>query len=137
MSSRHKMDIEKEKLYSHLSNTDTSSTPSLQEYELIALVISQAVLNTCENPCVLKYSILMMLPDRTEWDVERYADKVKNTKVTRDGGAKCNVNLRGYFPPTICGEVTKPSTVLDCFDRIILWNLPGIICSGRVVRVHL
>jgi hypothetical protein len=134
LSSRHEMDIEKEKLYSHLSKLDTSSMPLAQEYELIALVISQAVLNSCENPHVLKYSILMMPPDHTDWDVERYADKVKNTKVTKDGGVKCDVNLRNYFPPAICGEVTKPSTVLDCNDRIVLWNLPGILYPGRVVR---
>lgn len=48
------MDIEKEKLYFHLSKLDSSSMPLSQEYELIALVISQAVLNSCENLHVLK-----------------------------------------------------------------------------------
>jgi len=44
------MDIERENLYNQLSRLETSSAPSSQEYELIALVISQAVLNSCENP---------------------------------------------------------------------------------------
>ena len=75
-----------------------------------------------------------MFPDHTDWDVEQYADKVKNTKVAKDGGMICDVNLRSYFRPAIFGEVTKPATILDRHDRIVLWNLPGILCPGRVVR---
>jgi branched-subunit amino acid aminotransferase/4-amino-4-deoxychorismate lyase len=46
---RDEMNSKKENLYDYLAKSGPHSEPSLQEYELIALVVSQAVLNSCEN----------------------------------------------------------------------------------------
>src|SRR5215470_3200707 len=44
--------MEIQKLHAHLSKSEPSSMPSSQEYELIVLVVTQAVLNSCKSPHV-------------------------------------------------------------------------------------
>ncbi|KAI6010014.1 hypothetical protein EDC04DRAFT_2610420 [Pisolithus marmoratus] len=81
---------------------------SCQELKLTALVISHAILNPWE--------------DVTEWDVDRFAEPMKNV-----------MDKTKYFPHPQWGHISDPTTILDVHGRVLVWYLPGIIPPARVV----
>jgi hypothetical protein len=81
---------------------------------------------------VRKY--LNLPPDRTEWDVERYADHVKNSRVTEDGGLSAHdVKLQKFFKQSSFGNIDVPAVICDMHGKIVTWCLPDIICLARIV----
>lgn len=75
--------------------------------------------------------------DQTDWDVERLADRVKNTR-PQEGDANASVEdkrLAKYFKNPQFGEFDEPATVIDRHGRIILWHLPLIISVYRMVCI--
>jgi hypothetical protein len=71
---------------------------------------------------------------KTEWDVMRFADRVKNSRVTMDGErSKGDLSLPSYFPQACFGELEDPATILDAHGRIIVWHLPDILHVNRIV----
>lgn len=68
------------------------------------------------------------------FDIDRLADRVKNSRVKDgDGNDSSDDNLRKFFSPTALGVIEYPSTVVDEHGRIILWYLPDILAPFRVV----
>jgi hypothetical protein len=71
----------------------------------------------------------------TKWDVMRYADKVKNSRVAPNGDlSAADANLFNYFLQASLGSITEPTTIVDQHDRVMAWHLPGILHDKRVVR---
>jgi hypothetical protein len=71
---------------------------------------------------------------QTEWDVTRFADRVKNTKVHEDREAEADLRLPLYFPQAAFGKLTTPATILDMHGRVMVWALPGILNQKRLVN---
>jgi alpha-amylase/alpha-mannosidase (GH57 family) len=77
-----------------------------------------------------------LLSAQTNWDVERLADRVKNTRPQSENGTSVEDDrLAKYFENPQFGEFTEPATVLDRYGRIILWYLPLIFSRYRVVML--
>jgi len=66
--------------------------------------------------------IIDWLPDKVEWDYERFADSTD---------VKCSEK---YVIPAKMGNVTEPTTVVDMHGKIFMWYLPGLLLPCRVVR---
>jgi hypothetical protein len=72
--------------------------------------------------------------DKVDWDITRYADRVKNTHPRPDGEpAPDDVNLEKYFRNPELGDLDEPATIVDRFDRIMVWYLPGIFFACLMV----
>jgi hypothetical protein len=71
---------------------------------------------------------------RTEWDVTRYAELAKVSKVNTDGGiAEADGKMAKYFQQAEFGNIELPATILDQHGRILAWHLPDIITKKRLV----
>jgi hypothetical protein len=71
---------------------------------------------------------------KTEWDVSRFADRVKNSKVDSSGKVSgTDANLNKYFKESSFGTLTEPTTILDQYGRVMVWALPGLFHSKRIV----
>ncbi|KAI6000232.1 hypothetical protein EDC04DRAFT_2908881 [Pisolithus marmoratus] len=84
---------------------------SSSELKLTALVISHAILNPWE--------------DVTEWDIDRFAEPMRNV-----------ADKTKYFPYPQWGHISDPATVLDVHGRVLVWYLPGIIPPARVEHLN-
>jgi hypothetical protein len=71
---------------------------------------------------------------QTKWDVTRFADKVKNTKVDPVKEALEDLALPMYFPQAEFGKLTNPATILDLHGKVMVWALPGVLHPKRIVR---
>ena len=69
-----------------------------------------------------------------EWDVTRFADSVKNTRVHEDKEAEADLRLPLYFRQAEFGKLTTPATILDMHGRVMVWALPGILNPKRLVN---
>jgi len=69
---------------------------------------------------------------RTPIDADNYADRVKTHGVVSD--KEDDTHLRKFYPRVNVGEVNDPAVILDAWGRILVWHLPDIISTGRVVR---
>ena len=70
----------------------------------------------------------------TDWNVERFAEKVRNSRVNNDGSlSEADMNLHKYFPQAQFGDLSTPTTILDCHGNIQVWYLPGILHPMRLV----
>ncbi|KAH9990730.1 hypothetical protein BJV77DRAFT_1068792 [Russula vinacea] len=70
---------------------------------------------------------------KTEWDKVRFADKAKNTRVTKSGKeAEADQSLRHHFHAAHFKDLTEPTTILDCHGKVIVWALPGILHPNRL-----
>jgi len=73
--------------------------------------------------------------DQTDWDVTCLADRVKNSR-RLDGDVSIeDASLAKYFKNPELGDFTLPATILDRHGRILVWYLPHIFSSCRVVRM--
>lgn len=72
--------------------------------------------------------------DEVDWDVARFAERVKNTRPRPDGEpALEDVNLAKYFTTSELGDLDEPSTIVDKFGQIIVWYLPGMFFACLIV----
>jgi len=74
---------------------------------------------------------------RVSFDVERYSEHIRNSWVKHhDQVAKELEYLSKFYMPEN-GEVHKePMVVVDCHGQILLWYLPEVLSTARLVRVH-
>jgi hypothetical protein len=72
-------------------------------------------------------SMLVCNVVQTEWDVTRFADSVKNTRVHEDKEAEADLRLPLYFRQAEFGKLTTPATILDMHGRVMVWALPSIL----------
>jgi hypothetical protein len=74
--------------------------------------------------------------DSTMWDVNRFAEKVKNTKVKQsESEADADKKLLDDFGHANFGYLTEPTTILDQQGRVMVWALPGVLHPKRLVRL--
>jgi hypothetical protein len=71
---------------------------------------------------------------QTEWDITRFADKVKNTKVDENKESPADLTLPLHFPQAEFGKLTDPATILDLHGKVMVWALPGVLHPNRIVR---
>lgn len=72
---------------------------------------------------------------QTEWDVTRFADRVKNTKVKEKGVAEADLRLPLSFRQANFGKLVNPTTILDMHGKIMVWALPGVLHENRLVNI--
>jgi hypothetical protein len=109
------------------------------EFHHVVMVVIAAILNPCKHiPCSInRFSDSYSFAVETDWDVKRYADRVKNSQVNDDGHLSlADMGLSKYFPQANFGDINLPATILDREGRIIAWHLPGIMSQSRVVCFH-
>jgi hypothetical protein len=75
---------------------------------------------------------------KTEWDVSRLATRVKTSRVDASGKVStADEKLKKYFKGSSLGILTKPTTILDQYGRVMVWALPGLLHSRRIVSYYL
>lgn len=77
---------------------------------------------------------LLLLAVTATFDIDRLAEKVRNTRVIDgDPDNMAHDHLAKFFLIKALGPIDCPSTVVDEHGRVILWYLPDIIAPFRVV----
>lgn len=109
------------------------------EYYRLALTVAFALSNSCKCLYIVLITLAVVVfifqTDKTEWDVTRMADRVKNTRPRPDGDMSIeDAKLARYFDNPMIGEIEEPATVLDRHNRIVLWYLPCLFSLRRIVR---
>jgi hypothetical protein len=75
---------------------------------------------------------------KTEWDVSRFANRVKNSRVDASGKVSAaDAKLNEYFKESSFGSLTEPTIILDMHNRIMVWALPGLLHLKRIVSRRL
>jgi hypothetical protein len=71
---------------------------------------------------------------KTNLDVTRLAERVKNVRPRADGDTSAeDARLSKYFQLLELGQADMPTLVLDIHGRIMVWYLPRIFSLNRVV----
>jgi hypothetical protein len=74
--------------------------------------------------------------DKTEWDVTRFAERVKNSRPRVDGDNSAeDARLAKFFVNPDFGDMDEPCTILDQYGRIIMWYLPHLFAPRWVVCI--
>jgi hypothetical protein len=74
---------------------------------------------------------------KTEWDASRFANRAKNSRADMNGKVSvADAKLAEYLKGSSFGTLTEPTTILDQYGRIMVWALPGLLHSKRVVSYH-
>jgi hypothetical protein len=71
---------------------------------------------------------LIVLKVFVPFDANRLANRVKNIKDKED-----DAKLHKFFGTCHIGHVSEPATVLDTCGSILVWYLPDILTSTRIV----
>jgi hypothetical protein len=116
----------------------TQSWPNDQsfdlEIELVIHTVAFAILNPSKDSSMAHSNGSNHFnSEQTQWDVTRFADNVKNTKVKETGESQSDQRLPIYFPQAKFGKVVEPATILDLHGRVMVWALPGVLHPGRLV----
>jgi len=69
-----------------------------------------------------------------EWNFNKFAQAVKGGSL-RASHQSQQTRLENLFKMVKLGAVDKPATVVDRHGKIILWYLPNILQTNRVVGV--
>jgi hypothetical protein len=74
---------------------------------------------------------------KTEWDVSRFANRVKNSRVDASGKVSAaDEKLKEYFKESFFGDLNEPTTILDQYGCVMVWALPGLLHSKRIVSYY-
>jgi hypothetical protein len=88
------------------------------------------------NVFVIVLYLFIFIADQTEWDVTRFADRVKNTRPRTDWDHSAeDERLAKFFVNPNFGDMDEPATILDRHGHIMVWYLPHIFAPYRVVRI--
>jgi hypothetical protein len=72
-----------------------------------------------------------------DWDIERFADKIKPVKMAGNYRSKIKEEVdrmqKMFQPLQSSGVIDEPAVITDKFGRIIIWHLPRILSNSRVV----
>lgn len=75
---------------------------------------------------------------RVSFDVERYSEHIKNSKVkSHDQMAKELERLSKFYEQENGRVHQEPMVVVDCHGRILLWYLPEVLSTERQVSSQL
>src|SRR5882724_3520078 len=74
---------------------------------------------------------------RVSFDVECYSEHIRNSQVKHhDQVSKELEHLSKFYMPENGGTHKEPMVVVDCHGQILLWYLPEVLSTARLVRVH-
>ena len=74
---------------------------------------------------------------RVSFNVERYVEHINNSRVKHnDQVSKELEHLSKFYIPENGGEHKEPMVVVDCHGQILLWYLPEVLSTARLVRVN-
>lgn len=122
------------------ASTKSLEAPQTTDYLQRALItIAYAIANPCKlSGLSYDFSANISL-DKVDWDVMRFADRVKNTRPRPNGEpAIDDLNLEKFFTNPELGDLHEPATIVDIFGRIMVWYLPDILHPSLIVGpVHL
>ncbi|KAG1893225.1 uncharacterized protein F5891DRAFT_1196677 [Suillus fuscotomentosus] len=105
------------------ADNSTFNDGSISEYEITraALTIAHAMVN----------------PINIDWDVDRYADKVKLSPPNLDGLPSAETDrLKKFFPEVVLGKISVPTTVIDRHGKFLVVYLPNILTPSRLEHVN-
>jgi hypothetical protein len=98
------------------------------------ITIVYAIANSCELSALFPGFPTNTILDEIDWDVTRFADRVKNTRPRDDGQpAAEDLNLEKYCGNPELGDLDELATLIDKFGRIVVWYLPGIFYYSLIV----
>ena len=81
---------------------------------------------------------LLQNADKTDWDVTRLADRVKNKRPCANGDTSIeDAILAQYFKSPQFGDIDMPATMLDQHGHIMVWYLPRVFAAWRMVHMFL
>ena len=81
-------------------------------------------------------SLQSHLSVRVLFDVEPYSEHIRNSWVNHnDQVAKELEHLSKFYTPQNGGELKEPMVVVDFHGQILLWYLPEVLSTARLVRV--
>lgn len=78
-----------------------------------------------------------LIPVTVPWDASLFAEATVAHRVpegTPLHPASKDSNFMSRFPTPELGPFKKPTTLVDCHGRILVWYLPGILNSTANVR---
>ena len=108
-----------------------------QEFKSIVLTVAYAVLNPGMSAFFNLVPIISLLSPwsvKLTYDVDRFADRIKNSQVNnRKQVAKELARLKKHYPPANGGVHKEPMVVVDCCGQILLWYLPEVLITERLV----
>jgi hypothetical protein len=79
---------------------------------------------------------------KTKWNVCRLEERVRNRQVKKAGKeaseeqeseAEPDLGLADFFEQANFSDLTEPTTILDCFGRVMVWALPDVLHQNRLV----
>ncbi|KAG1884759.1 hypothetical protein F4604DRAFT_1919274 [Suillus subluteus] len=89
------------------------------------------------NQATLTIAHAMVNPINIDWDVDRYADKAKLSPPNVDGSTSAGTErLKKFFPETILGKISVPTTIVDRHRKILVVYLPNILTPSRIEHVN-
>src|SRR5882672_9786093 len=119
-----------------------NGTRSVTHLELkrIVLTVASAVLNTGMSsffrltPISLSSNWSVMVP----FDIERYSEHIKNPRLKHNDQVSKELGCLSKFYKHEKGAVhQEPMVVMDCHGRILLWYLPEVLSTARLVSSKL
>ena len=118
------------------ASSKSLEAPQTTDYLQHALItIAYAISNSCKHFWVILFTFSAnTLSVEVDWDVTRFADRVKNSRPRQDGQPSVeDTNLLKYFRNPELGDLDDPATIVDRFGRIMVWHLPDIFLHPLIV----
>jgi hypothetical protein len=109
------------------------------EFRRIVLTVSYAILNPGRSSFseLVPISPFSFWSVRVSFDTERFADRIKNTRVNSPQQVADQLAHLSLFYTQENGRVHgEPMVVVDCHGRILLWYLPEVLSRVRLVRIN-
>jgi hypothetical protein len=122
-----------------LPGRDGPRSVTCNELKRIVLTVASAVLNPGMSRLftLLPSSPAAPWPVRVTFDVERFADRIKNSRVTNHEQVTSELErLSKFYTPEDGGVHEEPMVVVDCHGRILLWYLPEVLSQASLVRAN-
>jgi len=104
----------------------------------MSLVITRAFFNYSEFYVVRGFHLLHTQPilEAVPWDAVSFAKATVAHHIPPDtplAPALVDTKLMSGFPTPKLGPFKKPTTLVDCHGRILIWYLPGALDSAANV----
>jgi len=109
------------------------------EIKRIVLTVASAVLNPGMSSffSLMPISLWFHWSVRVSFDVDRYSEHIRNSQVKHDDQVTKELErLSKFYKPENGGLHKEPMAVVDCHGWILLWYLPEVLSTARLVRVN-
>jgi len=109
------------------------------EIKRIVLTVASAVLNPGMSSffSLIPISLWFHWSVRVSFDVDCYSEHIRNSRVKHDDQVTKELeHLSKFYKPENGGRHKEPMAVVDCHGQILLWYLPEVLSTARLVRVN-